>query len=268
MPRLSDVAEPLKDPSAADDQERVQAARRILRPRRLVIAAALAACACVVAAVALASSGSSGTSALRATPTKASEPPPLKSHPKVVRAVGPGESAPSDGVSAGNGTVRDIQSDEQIRSELTSFRQHLTGVGVARGAVPSVASDGTAVAPRNVPGVVAVVIAAGNEIATKPYKWGGGHGAWSDSGYDCSGSVSFALAGAGLLDSPLDSRGFMRWGDEGPGRWISIYANDGHAFMVVAGLRFDTSGAQGGTRWQPARGRSYDGFVVRHPPGL
>ena len=134
------MAEPLKDPSVADDQDRVQAARRILRPRRLVIAAVLAVCACVVAAVALASSGSSGTSALRATPTKAAEPPPLKSHPKVVRAVGPGESAPSDGVSAGNGTVRDIQSDEEIRNELTSFRRHLTGVGVARGAVPSVAS--------------------------------------------------------------------------------------------------------------------------------
>jgi hypothetical protein len=119
-----------------------------------------------------------------------------------------------------------------------------------------------------VPDVVAVVIAAGNEIATKPYKWGGGHGAWSDSGYDCSGSVSFALAGAGLLDSPLDSTGFMGWGDAGPGRYISIYANHGHAFMVVAGLRFDTSGAQGGTRWQPAAGRSYGGFVVRHPPGL
>jgi cell wall-associated NlpC family hydrolase len=185
-----------------------------------------------------------------------------------VQAVGPGQAPPSGGVTAGNGTVRAQQSDAEIRSELTEFRQHLTGVGLARGATPSVRSDGTAVAPRSVPDVVAVVIAAGNEIATKPYKWGGGHGAWSDSGYDCSGSISFALAGAGLLDSPLDSSGFMRWGDPGPGRYISIFANGGHAFMVVAGLRFDTSGAQGGTRWQPANGRSYGGFVVRHPPGL
>jgi cell wall-associated NlpC family hydrolase len=265
------VREPLKHTPAGDDQRRVEAARRILRPRRLVIAAAAAACACVVAAVALASGGDSGSTApVAAKPAakKKSEPPPLKPHPQVVQAVGPGDSAPDGGVTAGNGTVRDIQSDEEIRNELTSFRKHLSGVGVARGAVPSVARDGTAVAPRNVPGVVATVIAAGNEIATKPYKWGGGHGAWSDSGYDCSGSVSFALAGAGLLDSPLDSRGFMRWGDEGQGRWITIYANNGHAFMVVAGLRFDTSGAQGGTRWQPANGRSYDGFVARHPPGL
>jgi hypothetical protein len=129
-------------------------------------------------------------------------------------------------------------------------------------------ADGTAVAPLDAPAVVAQVIAAGNEIATKPYKWGGGHGAWRDSGYDCSGSVSFALAGAGLLNRPLDSTRFMKWGAPGQGRWISIYANNGHAFMVVAGLRFDTSGAQGGTRWQPVDGRSYAGFVVRHPPGL
>jgi cell wall-associated NlpC family hydrolase len=263
---------PLKDTSTADDQERVQAARRILRPRRLVISAAVAACACAVAAVALASGGDSAGPApapsAKRTAGAPKEPPPLKPHPQVVQAVGPGQAPPSGGVTAGNGTVRGAESDAQIRSDLNAFRQHLTGVGVARGAVPSVRSDGTAVAPRSVPDVVAVVIAAGNEIATKPYKWGGGHGAWSDSGYDCSGSVSFALAGAGLLDSPLDSTGFMSWGDAGPGRYISIYANHGHAFMVVAGLRFDTSGAQGGTRWQPAAGRSYSGFVVRHPPGL
>ena len=123
-------------------------------------------------------------------------------------------------------------------------------------------------APHGVPGVVLAVIAAGNEIATKPYKWGGGHGAWQDNGYDCSGSVSFALAGAGLLDSPLASGGFMRYGKPGPGRWITIYTNPGHMFMVVAGLRFDTSGANGGTRWQAVGSRSYGGFTVRHPPGL
>jgi cell wall-associated NlpC family hydrolase len=253
-----------------DDQKSVQSARRILRPRRLVIAAAVAACLSVVAAVALASGGDTtpSTSAPASRRQASTEPPPLKPHPKVVRAVGPGESSPSDGVSAGSGTVRDIQSDAEIRGELNDFRSHLSGVGLARGAVPSVRSDGTAVAPRNIPDVVATVIAAGNEIATKPYKWGGGHGAWSDSGYDCSGSVSFALAGAGLLDSPLDSTRFMKWGDAGQGRYITIYANAGHAFMVVAGLRYDTSGAQGGTRWQPAAGRSYDGFVARHPPGL
>jgi cell wall-associated NlpC family hydrolase len=250
-----------------DDQERVTAARRILRPRRLVIAAAVAACACVAAAVALASGGGSEQPVVAAYPSP-SQPPPLKPHPKVVQAVGPGDAPPADGVTAGNGTVRAVETDAQIRGDISEFRQHLTGVGLARGRVPSVRSDGTAVAPRSAPDVVALVIAAGNEIATKPYKWGGGHGAWSDTGYDCSGSVSFALAGAGLLDSPLDSTRFMRWGADGPGRYITVYANAGHAFMVVDGLRFDTSGAQGGTRWQPAAGRSYGGFVARHPPGL
>src|SRR6195952_1554917 len=158
--------------------------------------------------------------------------------------------------------------DAQVRNELATFRQHLSGYGVARGAVPEVRSDGTAVAPLEAPDVVATVIAAGNEIATKPYKWGGGHGAWRDTGYDCSGSVSFALAGAGLMTSPLVAADFMRWGAKGPGRWITIYANGGHTFMVVAGMRFDTSGAQRGTRWQPAAGRSYAGFTQRHPPGL
>ena len=271
------VPQPLKDTLPLDDHLRVQVARRTFRPRRVVPAAAAAALACVGAAVALASAvehpGAKGTPAgtprvaAHKTPNS-SEPPPLKPHPRVVEAVAPGQAPPTNGVTAGNGTVRAVESDAQIRSELSDFRQHLTGVSVARGRVPSVRSDGTAVAPRGIPDVVALVIAAGNEIATKPYKWGGGHGAWADSGYDCSGSVSFALAGAGLLDRPLDSSSFMRWGDPGPGRWISIYTNPGHAFMVVAGLRFDTSGAQGGTRWQPAQGRSYSGFVVRHPPGL
>jgi hypothetical protein len=94
------------------------------------------------------------------------------------------------------------------------------------------------------------------------------HGAWRDTGYDCSGSVSFALAGAGLLDRPLASGAFMRWGGDGAGNWITILANEGHIFMVVAGLRFDTSGrGRAGTRWQEAP-RSTAGFAVRHPPGL
>jgi peptidoglycan hydrolase-like protein with peptidoglycan-binding domain len=116
--------------------------------------------------------------------------------------------------------------------------------------------------------VVARVVRAANRIATKPYKYGGGHGRWNDTGYDCSGSVSYALHGGGLLSSALTSGGFMRWGAPGKGRRISIYASPSHVYMVVDGRRFDTTGrSETGTRWQ-ASDRSSAGYVVRHPPGL
>ena len=124
-------------------------------------------------------------------------------------------------------------------------------------------ADGTAVAPSDAPAAVKAVIAAGNRIASKPYVYGGGHGRWEDRGYDCSGSVSYALHGGGLLSSAMPSGGFTSWGDRGAGRWITIYANGGHMFMVVAGLRFDTSGASP-SRWQSDM-RSSSGYVVRHP---
>jgi hypothetical protein len=101
-----------------------------------------------------------------------------------------------------------------------------------------------------------------------PYKYGGGHESFDDSAYDCSGSVSFVLHGAGLLDATLDSTGLSRWGQAGPGAWITIYANKVHTYLIVAGLRFDTSGQKkAGTRWQAAP-RSNRGFKVRHPAGL
>jgi cell wall-associated NlpC family hydrolase len=201
------------------------------------------------------------------TPAASADLPPLKRRPQVVQALNPGEEAPPDAVT-GSGKQRSRPpSDAEVRQELAQFRKELSGIGVKRGARATVLRSGEAVAPIGAPGVVAQVIAAGNAIALTPYKWGGGHGAWDDTGYDCSGSVSFALAGAGLLESPLDSTRFMSYGDEGPGRWITIFANSTHAFMAVAGLRFDTSGARGGTRWQAA-GRSVAGFTMRHPPGL
>jgi hypothetical protein len=101
-----------------------------------------------------------------------------------------------------------------------------------------------------------------------PYRYGGGHGSFHDSGYDCSGSVSFALHGGGLLRRPMDSGEFMNYGAPGRGRYITIYASPGHAFMVVRGRRFDTTGAvAAGTRWQDSM-RSTAGYVVRHPSGL
>jgi hypothetical protein len=99
--------------------------------------------------------------------------------------------------------------------------------------------------------------------------WGGGHGAWQDRGYDCSGSVSYALAAGGMLGWSETSGQLMSWGAPGPGRWLTIYANDGHVFMYVAGLRFDTSGRAGdhASRWQLAP-RTANGFAARHYPGL
>jgi len=136
------------------------------------------------------------------------------------------------------------------------------------GMVATVDANGFAVAPAAAPPIVHAVIAAGNKIAHKPYIYGGGHGRWEDAGYDCSGSVSYALHGAGLLEQSMPSGGFMRWGDSGPGQWITIYAHGGHMYMVVAGLRFDTSGrTRAGTRWQ-ADMRPTSGYAVRHPPGL
>ena len=128
--------------------------------------------------------------------------------------------------------------------------------------------DGRVIAPASAPARVKRVIAAANRIAHKPYKYGGGHGQWNDAGYDCSGSVSFALHGAGLLGRSLTSGGFQSWGAAGAGRWITIYANPGHVYMVVNGRRFDTTGRdESGSRWQ-WRKRSSASYTVRHPPGL
>ena len=139
---------------------------------------------------------------------------------------------------------------------------------VVSGEDGKVDEQGFAVPPRSAPKVVRDVVAAGNAIAKTPYKWGGGHGRWDDTGYDCSGSVSFALHAAGLLDSPLVSGDFARWGERGTGDWITIYANAEHVYMIVAGMRFDTSArSRTGSRWT-MEGRRSDGFAVTHPPGL
>ena len=130
-------------------------------------------------------------------------------------------------------------------------------------------ADGLAIAPAGAPPEVAAVIAAANKIVGKPYKYGGGHGDWEDSGYDCSGSESYALHGAGLVSRPMNSTEFMSWGEPGAGQWITSYANSGHSFLVVAGLRFDTgyNNAGNGPRWS-TKMRPSDGYTLRHPEGL
>ena len=132
-----------------------------------------------------------------------------------------------------------------------------------------IAKDGrTAIPPASAPDQVKQAIWAANKITTKPYRYGGGHRKWRDTGYDCSGSVSYALHGGGIIDSPLFSGLFMKWGLAGRGQWITVYTNPGHAYVVIAGLRFDTSGpGERGPRWRLGA-RSSRGFAARHPEGL
>jgi hypothetical protein len=140
---------------------------------------------------------------------------------------------------------------------------------------PTVAGDravvvgGIAHAPENAPEAVKRAIWATNYLTRKPYVWGGGHGSFYENGYDCSGTVSFMLRHAGVLSSPAGSRELTQYGERGSGRWITIYARDGHVFATVAGLRLDTTGfgREDGPRWRPD-GRSSSGFIPRHPPGL
>jgi peptidoglycan hydrolase CwlO-like protein len=137
------------------------------------------------------------------------------------------------------------------------------------GSVARVNPDGTASAPADAPQVVKDVIAAGNAIIDKPYVWGGGHGSFESSGYDCSGAVSYALHGGGLISSPLDSTGLTTWGEPGEGNWITVYGNSGHAFMYVAGIRLDTSDTGGtGPSWHSDLRSDTASFVARHPSGL
>jgi cell wall-associated NlpC family hydrolase len=128
---------------------------------------------------------------------------------------------------------------------------------------------GVALAPPEAPEAVKGVINAANTIVGRPYVWGGGHGSFYSRSYDCSGAVSFALFGGGLIPRPLSSGELEHWGSPGPGKWITVYANAGHTFAEIAGLRWDTVGDEQGTgpRWHLAT-TDTTGFVVRHPPGL
>jgi hypothetical protein len=125
------------------------------------------------------------------------------------------------------------------------------------------------VPPASAPARVKAVIASANKIRLKPYIWGGGHAKWWDAGYDCSGSVSYALHGGKFLESPLPSGPMESWGLEGAGRWITVYANSGHAYAEIAGYRWDTSGDSGetGPRWHEDL-RDNVGFIARHPTGF
>ncbi len=187
---------------------------------------------------------------------------PLRARPTAVEPVAglPSQSS-STPAPAADAPLPQPVSDDEIRRELAA-------AGVPAGGRAALTRRGLAVAPLDSPPEVQAVIAAGNQIARLPYRYGGGHATWIDTAYDCSASVSFAFAAAGLVRSPMDSTALSGWGDPGAGRWITVYANGGHAWMTVAGLRFDTGGLRvTGSRWQTT-GRGTGGFVARHPAGL
>ena len=167
--------------------------------------------------------------------------------------------------------------EEALSNNLASISNQIASEGgeATTGQVPAplnpgesaeVISESEASAPASAPDAVKSAISAANSIATTPYIWGGGHGSFESSGYDCSGAVSFALNGGGFLESPLDSTGLETWGEAGPGKWITVYANASHAWMVIAGIAFDTVGGPG-PRWHDPWVDSPEGFIARHPAG-
>jgi cell wall-associated NlpC family hydrolase len=200
--------------------------------------------------------------------------PALHAHPQAVEPVAgsaphadASSAAGSDVVSVGpaSGPLPQPVSNAAIRQQLAESGQSASANRA------TLTSNGLAVAPLDAPPVVQEIINAGNEIAHLPYRFGGGHGTFEDTAYDCSGSLSFVFAAAGLLDTTVTSGQLMTWGKPGPGKWITVFAAPGHTFMYVAGLRFDTVAlAQTGSRWSNTSADEPDlsSFVVRHPPGL
>jgi peptidoglycan hydrolase CwlO-like protein len=168
--------------------------------------------------------------------------------------------------------------EEALNNNLASISNQIASEGgePTTGQVPAplnpgesaqVISESEASAPSAAPQAVKDAISAANSIASTPYIWGGGHGSFESSGYDCSGAVSFALHGGGFLESPLDSTGLSTWGEPGPGKWITVYGNATHAWMVIAGISFDTVGGPG-PRWHDPWVSSTEGFIARHPAGF
>ena len=165
------------------------------------------------------------------------------------------------------GDARKLRS--QVEQGIRVYESTPETTAVPAGENATLGPDGLATAPASAPQEVIDAIAAANRIVGKPYKYGGGHGRWEDSGYDCSGAMSYALHGAGLLDRALTSGDFMSWGRRGKGAWITIYAHGGHGFLRIAGLRFDTgwNNSGKGPRWSENM-RPVGDYTIRHPAGL
>jgi cell wall-associated NlpC family hydrolase len=211
-----------------------------------------------------------------ATTTTHADAPSYRVHPQVVQPTAGSAAriaAPPSGVTAGVSVepASQVRSLPQPLSE-TDIRRQLAQSGMsANSNQATLTPDGLAVAPVGAPAEVQEVVAAGNEIARLPYRYGGGHMTYEDTAYDCSGSISYAFAAAHLLDRTVVSGDLENWGKPGPGRWITVFANGDHVFMYVAGLRFDTVAlAETGSRWSDRAADEPDikTFSVRHPTGL
>ena len=240
--------------------------------------AALAASVCALAGCGVATQRNGGNGGSGGGSSHTPALPAFQAHPQAVSPISSGAGAASDsagsasvgGVSVGSpssGTLAQPISITQVKAQLAQ-----SGLS-ATSRTATLTPTGLAIAPLSAPPQVQEVVDAGNEIAHLPYVWGGGHGRFVDTGYDCSGSLSFIFAAAGLLNTSMTSGEFAQWGDPGPGKWITIFANAGHTFAYIAGLRFDTVAlAQTGTRWSNAPGGPSagdgNGFAIRHPPGM
>ncbi len=209
------------------------------------------------------------------TPAQGQSPsaPTLRAHPQAIEPVAgavaqssqPAQAPASVSVGGSASGLAQPVSDAQIRRELAA-----SGLS-ASSSRATLTPDRLAIAPVGAPTAVQNVISAGNQIAHLPYRFGGGHGTFEDNAYDCSGSLSFVFAAAGLLNTTVTSGQLMSWGKPGPGKWITVFAAPGHTFMYVAGLRFDTVAlAETGSRWSNRSADESDlsSFVVRHPAGL
>ena len=241
-----------------------------------VIAAAL--CAGCAQQGKVISNSSTGTVSSSSSTQTSTDPhgPSFHVHPHAVQPVAGTAAtvkAPPVGTTAGV-SVGSRSEDAALAQPLSNaaVRAQLTRSGANTN--PNQATllpDGLAVAPVGAPQAVQAIINAGNQIARLPYRYAGGHLTYQDTAYDCSGSISYVLAAAHLLNYTVDSTELMSWGDSGPGKWITVFANDGHTFMYVAGLRFDTVAlAETGSRWsdRPADEPDISTFVLRHPHGL
>jgi hypothetical protein len=229
----------------------------------------------MIAALALACAGCGQQAASRSSAPRAAGSSVPAPHPQAIEPVAGAGGTAVASASSGQSSVSVGSSPASSGTlpqptSLTEIKQELSQSGF--NADPDQATltpNLLAIAPVDAPPQVQAIVNAGNEIAHLPYIWGGGHMTYEDSGYDCSGSISFVLAAAGLLKGTETAGQLMSYGDSGPGKWITIYASPGHTFMYIAGLRFDTVAlAQTGSRWSNRSAADGGTFVARHPAGL